>query len=101
MRELARIPDKKDAVRVAVKVLKAIEHSEKEAAKNGDARSAEKKGRPKLLRLTAPTVRKFVDEELGLRRSVDQARRIAAALTLEQLDAGGDDRPGSSPSVRD
>ena len=60
VRELTRIPDKKQAARVAAKVVKEVERSEKHAANNGDS---------KPLKLTASTVRKFVDDDLGVDRA--------------------------------
>ncbi len=60
VRELTRLEDKRDAAKVAAKVVKAVEQSEKEAAKNPEV---------KPLKLTAATVRKFVDEDLGVDRS--------------------------------
>jgi hypothetical protein len=64
VRELTRIEDKREAARVAAKVVKAVEQSEREAAKDPEV---------KPLRLTAATVRKFVDEDLGVDRAA-QAR---------------------------
>jgi len=58
VRELTRIPDKKQAARVAAKVVKAIEQSEKEATKNPDA---------KPMRLSSSTIKRFVDEDLGVK----------------------------------
>lgn len=60
VRELTRIEDKRDAAKVAAKVLKAVETSEKEAARNPEV---------KPIKLTAAVVRKFVDEDLGIDRS--------------------------------
>jgi hypothetical protein len=60
VRELRRIEDKKQAARVAAKVVKAVEQSEKAAAKDPDV---------KPIKLTAATVRKFVDEDLGVNRT--------------------------------
>ena len=60
VRELTRIDDKRDAARVAAKVVKAVEQSEKEASRNPDV---------KPLKLTASVVRKFVDEDLGVDRA--------------------------------
>jgi hypothetical protein len=59
VRELTRL-EKQDAVRVASKVVRAVEQSAKEAAGNPDV---------KQLKLTAATVRKFVDEDLGIDRA--------------------------------
>lgn len=59
VRELTRIPDKKQAARVAAKIVKEVERSEKEAAKNPDV---------KPLKLSASTVQRFVDEDLGIDR---------------------------------
>src|SRR5262245_45129535 len=56
VRELTRIEDKRDAAKVAAKVVKAVEQSEKEAARNPEV---------KPIKLTAATVRKFVDADLG------------------------------------
>jgi len=57
IRELTRIPDKKQAARVAAKAVKAVEQSEKEASKNPDA---------KPMRLSSSTIKRFVDEDLGV-----------------------------------
>ena len=58
MTELTRIPDKKQAARVAAKAVKAVEQSEKEAAKNPDA---------KPMKLSSSTIKRFVDEDLGIK----------------------------------
>jgi hypothetical protein len=59
IRELTRIESKRDAARVAAYVVKVVEESAKEAAENPTV---------KPLKLTAATVRKVVDEELGIDR---------------------------------
>lgn len=58
VRELTRIPDKKQAARVAKKIVAEVERSEKQAAKNPDV---------KPLKLSSSTVRKFVDDDLGIK----------------------------------
>lgn len=58
VRELTRIPDKKQAARVAAKVVKEVERSQAEAAKNPEM---------KPLKLTSSTVKRFVDEDLGIK----------------------------------
>ena len=58
VRELTRIPDKKQAARVAAKAVNAIEQSEKEAAKNPGA---------KPIKLSSSTIKRFVDEDLGVK----------------------------------
>jgi hypothetical protein len=63
VRELTRLESKRDAVKVAARAVKAVEESVKRASKDPEA---------KPLKLTA-TVRKFVDEELGIDR-IEQAR---------------------------
>lgn len=60
VRELTRLEDKRDAARVAAKVVKEVERSEQQAAKDPEA---------KPVKLTAATVRKFVDIELGVNRA--------------------------------
>ena len=55
VRELTRIPDKRQAARVAERIVKEIEKSHKEAAKDREQRP---------LDATASTVRKFVDDDL-------------------------------------
>jgi hypothetical protein len=60
VRELARLGSKRDAARVAAKVVEAVEQSKARA--NGDPAA-----RP--LKLTQATVRKFVDEDLGVNRA--------------------------------
>lgn len=52
VRELTRIPDKKQAARVAAQVVKAVEESAAKVAKDPDA---------KPLKLSAATVRQFVN----------------------------------------
>jgi hypothetical protein len=69
VRELTRIPDKREAARVAAKVLKTVEQSEKEAAKKEPGKNGKAKGKDKPVKLTASTVRKFVDAELGVDRA--------------------------------
>lgn len=64
VRELTRIPDKKQAARVAAKIVKEVERSEKQAAKDPEA---------KPIKLSASTVRKFVDEDLGVNRQAKAA----------------------------
>ena len=76
VRELTRIEDKRDAARVAAKVVRAVEQSEKESARDPDV---------KPLKLTAATVRKFVDEDLGIHRAAK------AQQTKRQREQ--DDRP--------
>ena len=49
LRELTRSPDKKQAARVAAKIVKEVERSEKEAAKNPGA----KPHRPELIETEA------------------------------------------------
>jgi hypothetical protein len=72
IRELTRLEDKRDAAKVAAKVIKAVERSEKEADKDPEV---------KPLKLTAATVRKFVDAELGVDRSAEaRAQRREAQL---------------------
>ena len=79
VRELTRIPDKRQAARVAAKVVKAVEKSQKTASKNPTV---------KPIKLTSMTVRKFVDEDLGVNRAekAAQTRR---------------DREQSKPHLRD
>jgi hypothetical protein len=60
VRELTRLGNKRDAARVAAKVVKAVEKGARQAA--GDPKA-------KPLRLTAGVVRKFVDEDLGVDRA--------------------------------
>jgi hypothetical protein len=60
VRELTRMEDKRDAARVAAKVLEAVTKSEEAAAADPTV---------KPLKLTASTVRKFVDEDLGVDRA--------------------------------
>jgi hypothetical protein len=64
VRELTRLEDKRDAAKVAAKVIKAVEQSEREAVQDPEVRP---------LKVTAATVRKFVDKELGVNRP-DQAK---------------------------
>jgi hypothetical protein len=59
VRPLTRIPDKKQAARVAAKALAEVEKSHAQSAKNGAA---------KPLKLTSTVVRKYVDEDLGVKR---------------------------------
>jgi hypothetical protein len=73
VQELSRIPSKRDAAKVAAKVIKAIEQSRTEAEKNPDV---------KPLTLTASTVRKFVDADLGVNRAAK------AKATRDRQDAG-------------
>jgi len=63
IRQLTRIPDKKQAAKVAAKVVKAVEQSEKQTAKNPDV---------KPIKLSSSTVRKFVDEDLGIKPKAKQ-----------------------------
>jgi hypothetical protein len=60
VRELTRIPDKKQAARVATKVIKAVEASAREATKDPQT---------KPLKFSAATVRRFVDEDLGITKA--------------------------------
>jgi hypothetical protein len=87
VRELTRLEDKRDAAKVAAKVVKAVEQSERAAARDPDV---------KPVKLTAGTVRKFVDEELGIDRAAAarEARQFdrAAAEELERRRAVGRDR---------
>ncbi|MGA2256405.1 MAG: hypothetical protein ABSG53_17280 [Thermoguttaceae bacterium] len=71
VRELCRLGDKKQAARVAAKVIAKVGESVRQAGKNG----------VKPLRMTASTVRKFVDEDLG----VD---RVAKAKATKAEDRG-------------
>lgn len=103
VRELTRLEDKRDAAKVAAKVIKAVEQSEKEAAKDPEI---------KPIKLTAALVRKFVDADLGVDRGakaqktkrqreeeskpelhrflIDMAGRLEAEV--EMLDAVADNR---------
>jgi hypothetical protein len=65
VRELTRIPEKRDAARVAAKIIKAIEQSAEEAEKDPGVRPIE---------LTSATVRRFVDEDLGIKPRRSAAR---------------------------
>lgn len=65
IRELTRIPDKKQAARVAAKVIKAVEDSAKETTKTPSA---------KPLKLSSSTVKRFVDEDLGIKRKPKSKR---------------------------
>lgn len=60
VRELTRIPNKRQAARVAQKIVKEVEKSRKQAAADPGV---------KPLNLSASTVRKFVDEDLGVDRA--------------------------------
>jgi hypothetical protein len=68
VRELTRLEDKRDAAKVAAKVVKAV-------AESAQAAAADPEVQP--LKLTAGTVRKFVDKELGIDRGA-QAREMKA-----------------------
>jgi len=57
VRELTRFEDKRDAKRVATKALKAIEESQKAAVKDPTI---------KPMRLSGPTMKKFVDADMGI-----------------------------------
>jgi hypothetical protein len=90
VRELTRIPDKRQAARVAAKAIAAIEQSVKSATKNGGV---------KLPTLTA-TVRRFVDADLGVKRGA------APKVVTPPPQAGGrnlldylEDRIGAERSV--
>ena len=71
VRELTRIPDKRQAARVAGKIIKEIEKSHEEAAKDPDR---------KPLKLSSSTVRKFVDEDLG----IDRAAKAKATKAIDR-----------------
>jgi hypothetical protein len=77
IRELTRIADKGKAAEAAAEVLKAVQESEKQAASNPDV---------KPLKLTAATVRKFIDTELGVNRVEERLERWRSA---PQGDASG------------
>jgi hypothetical protein len=72
VRELTRLGSKRDAARVAAKVVKAVEESKKAAAQDPEA---------KPVRLTASTVRKYVDADLG----IDRAAQAQKTKRLQEL----------------
>jgi hypothetical protein len=71
VRELTRLETQDDATRLAAKVVQAVEDSEKQAAGNPDV---------KRLKLTAATVRKFVDEDKGVDRPAQTGEERLPAL---------------------
>jgi hypothetical protein len=78
VRPLTRLEDLQDAAKVAKKVLKAIDESEKQAAKDPEVEP---------LKLTAATVTKFVNEELGIKPG--EAGRQAKAEYKRWWEQGG------------
>lgn len=65
MRELTRIPDKKQAARVAKRIIAEVEKDEG----------------PKL---SALTVRRFVDEDLGIKRPKPESRKRDDGIDLRE-----------------
>jgi hypothetical protein len=75
VREMTRLPDKRTATRVGAKIIKAVNDSEKQAARDDNV---------KPLKFTKATVRKFVDEELGIDHSKEarEARKLERTHTV-------------------
>jgi hypothetical protein len=89
VRELTRLENKKDAARVAAKVLKAVEQSAKEVAKDPKA---------KRLILSAATVRKFVDADLGVDRAAKAKETRRKNEEPEETEIGPEEKGFAYPS---
>ena len=91
VRELTRIPDKRQAARVAERIVKEVEKSHAQAAKDPEQ---------KPLKLSASTVRKFVDEDLGIDRAA-KAKATKASDKRPELRIWLDRQTGAIEGILD